>query len=173
VDIESPVDILIGSLKSNVMGLLAIVIALVTLVLFLRSPKRTIEAVTEGVRKVTEFLGIATKGTRLVLIENGKERPYAVYDVTHLGRDESKADIAFDNTRVSRLHATLVKEDEDFVLYDQGSKNGTWVNEQRLPFKGHRVLENGDIIDLGQGGIRLRFEREGEAPESKDQGHEG
>jgi len=169
VYIETPLDILKGLLAlPTLMSLVAIVIALVVLILFLRSPKRAIEVVAGGVRKVTEFLGVATKGTRLVLIENGKDvRPYAVYDVTHLGRDESRVDIAFDHPLVSRLHATLVKEDEDFVLYDQGSKNGTWVNEQRLPFKGHRVLENGDIIDLGRGGIRLRFEREGEAAGGK------
>ncbi|MCK4473371.1 MAG: FHA domain-containing protein, partial [Anaerolineae bacterium] len=140
---------------------LVLVIALGVYVLVV-GPRQAVETVTVGLRKVTEFLGIATKGTRLVLIEDGKDgRPYAVYDVTHMGRDETKVDVAFDHARISRLHATLVKEDEEFVLYDQGSKNGTWVNERRLPFKGHRVLENNDIIDLGQGGIRLRFEREG------------
>ena len=162
VDIDNLGDILIGLLGSNVIGLVAMVIALITLILFLRSPKKAIEAVGGGIRKVTEFLGIATKGTRLVLIEDGKDgRPYALYDVTNLGRDETKVDVAFDHSRVSRLHATLVNEDDVFVLYDQGSKNGTWVNEQRLPFKGQRILANGDIIDLGQGGIRLRFEMEG------------
>jgi len=172
VDVQTLGDILIKLLGSNVMGLVAMVIALITLILFLRSPKKAIEAVGGGIRKVTEFLGIATKGTRLVLIENGQDSsPYAVYDVTNLGRDESKADITFDHPRVSRLHATLVKENEDFVLYDQGSKNGTWVNDQRLPFKGHRVLENGDIIDLGRGGVILRFEMEGEAKkESQEEG---
>lgn len=175
MDVQTLGDILIKLLGSNVMGLVAMVIALITLVLFLRSPKKAIEAVGGGIRKVTEFLGIATKGTRLVLIEDGKDSsPYAVYDVTNLGRDESKADITFDHPRVSRLHATLVKEDEDFVLYDQGSKNGTWVNDQRLPFKGHRVLENGDVIDLGRGGVILRFEMEGEAKkEEEGQGQEG
>jgi hypothetical protein len=157
----------VGRFFKNQVGLipawlsLVLVIALGVYVLVV-GPRQAVETVTVGLRKVTEFLGIATKGTRLVLIEDGKDgRPYAVYDVTHMGRDETKVDIAFDHARISRLHATLVKEDEEFVLYDQGSKNGTWVNERRVPFKGHRVLENGDIIDLGQGGIRLRFEREG------------
>ncbi|MDY6877158.1 MAG: FHA domain-containing protein [Chloroflexota bacterium] len=169
VDIQTFGDILLGLFRSNVMGLVAIVIALVTLILFLRSPKKAIEAVGGGIRKVTEFLGIATKGTRLVLIENGKDgRPYALYDVTNVGRDETKVDIAFDHPRISRLHATLVNEDGQFVLYDQGSKNGTWVNEKRLPFKGQRALVNGDIVDLGQGGIRLRFEMEGGAADEKE-----
>ncbi|MBC8492739.1 MAG: FHA domain-containing protein [Chloroflexi bacterium] len=142
-------------------SVLSMALALTVLVVFLRSPQRTIEIAAGGIRKITEFLGVASKGTRLILIENGKDgRSYAVMDVVHLGRDQGRVDIVFDEPRVSGLHATLVKENEDFVLYDQGSKNGTWVNEQRLRFKGSQVLENGDIIGLGP--IRLRFEREGE-----------
>ena len=157
----------VGRFFRNQAGLIPAWLALVLVIVLgvyvlVVGPRQAVETVTTGVRKVTEFLGIATKGTRLVLIEDGKDgRPYALYDVTNLGRDETKVDVAFDHSRVSRLHATLVNEDDVFVLYDQGSKNGTWVNEQRLPFKGQRVLANGDIIDLGQGGVRLRFEMEG------------
>ena len=125
--------------------------------------QQAMDQVVVGVRKMTEFLGVVSKGTRLVLIEDGEDgRPYPLRDVTNLGRDETRTDIAFDNPAVSRLHATLVKEDEDFMIYDQGSKNGTWVNGRRLPFKGHAMLENGDIIELGHGGVELRFEREEE-----------
>jgi predicted component of type VI protein secretion system len=53
-----------------------------------------------------------------------------------------------------------VKEDGDFLIYDHGSKNGTWINEMRVPFNGSSVLENGDVIELGRGGVQLRFERE-------------
>lgn len=141
---------------------LVLVIALGIYVLVV-GPQQAVEEVRRGVVKVTEFLGVVSKGTRLVLVEDDKDvRPYAVYDVTHLGRDETRVDIAFDDPNISRLHATLVKEDENFVLYDQGSKNGTWVNQRRLPFKGHTVVEDGDVIELGRGGVQLHFEREEE-----------
>lgn len=139
---------------------LVLVIALGAYVLVV-GPQQAVEEVRRGVVKLTEVLGVVIKGTRLVLVEDGKDvRPYAVTDVTRLGRDQTSVDIAFDNENVSRLHATLVKEDEDFVLYDEGSKNGTWVNERRLPFKGQTVLEDGDVIELGRGSVQLRFERE-------------
>ncbi len=126
--------------------------------------QQAMDQVVVGVRKVTEFLGVVSKGTRLVLIEEEEDvRPYALRDVTNLGRDETRTDISFDNPAVSRMHATVVKEDEDFMIYDQGSKNGTYVNGRRLPFKGHAVLENGDLVELGRGGVQLRFEREEEA----------
>jgi pSer/pThr/pTyr-binding forkhead associated (FHA) protein len=150
-----------GALLGNVVGLIGTIIALVTLVLFLRSPQRTAEAVVGGVRKVTEFLGVVSKGTRLVMLEEGKDkRTYAVHDRLRIGRDATQVDIAFDDTRISRWHATLVKEDGDFLIYDHGSKNGTWINEMRVPFNGSSVLENGDVIELGRGGVQLRFERE-------------
>ena len=126
--------------------------------------QQAMEQVSIGVRKVTEFLGVVSKGTRVVLVEDGEDiRPYPLRDVTNLGRDETRTDISLDNPAVSRVHATLVKEEDDFLIYDQGSRNGTWVNGRRLPFKGHAVLENGDMIELGRGGVELRFEREEEA----------
>ena len=146
---------------SMVASVLSMFLALGVLVVFLRSPRRAIEVTAGGIRKITEFLGIASRGTRLILIEDGEDgRSYAVMDLMHLGRDQGRVDIMFDDPRVSGLHTTLVKENEEFVIYDQGSKNGTWVNGQRLRFKGSQVLKNGDIIGVGP--IQLRFEREGE-----------
>jgi uncharacterized protein YegL len=161
VDRKNFLQMVGGALLGNVVGLIGTIIALVTLVLFLRSPQRTAEAVVGGVRKVTEFLGVVSKGTRLVMLEEGKDkRTYAVHDRLRIGRDATQVDIAFDDTRISRWHATLVKEDGDFLIYDHGSKNGTWINEMRVPFNGSSVLENGDVIELGRGGVQLRFERE-------------
>ncbi len=145
----------------TLVSVLSMALALAVLVVFLRSPQRTIEVAAGGIRRLTKILGVASKGTRLVLIENGEDgKSYAVLDVMSLGADQG-LDITFDHPRVSGLHAKLAKVDEEFVIYDQGSKNGTWVNEQRLRFQGSQVLENGDIIGLGP--IRLRFEREGES----------
>jgi hypothetical protein len=155
---------------SNIPAWLSLVLVLILgAYVLVVGPQKAVESVAVGIRKVTEFLGVVSKGTRLVSIEDGKDgQPYAIFDVTNMGRDESRVDIAFDNVQVSRLHATLVKEEDEFVLYDQGSKNGTWVNERRLPFKGQVILQTGDIIELGRGGVKLRFEREGEAEDDED-----
>jgi len=150
---------------SNIPAWLALILVIILgAYVLIVGPQKAVESVAVGIRKVTEFLGVVSKGTRLVEVEDGKDgQTYALFDVTNLGRDESRVDIAFDHSQVSRLHATLVKEEDEFLLYDQGSKNGTWVNERRLPFKGNVVLQNGDIIELGRGGVQLRFEREEES----------
>ena len=52
------------------------------------------------------------------------------------------------DTRVSRLHAELVRVGNDWVLIDDGlSVNGTWVGETRL--SGRRRLRDGDLIRVG------------------------
>lgn len=72
-----------------------------------------------------------------------------------LGRSDSQADIVFKNDpTVSRIHATITQEGNDFRIYDEQSTSGTWVNEQRVPDYGLQLME-GDEIRLGA--VRLRF----------------
>jgi predicted component of type VI protein secretion system len=72
-----------------------------------------------------------------------------------LGRSASQADIVFkDDSTVSRIHATIVKEGNDYRLFDEQSTSGTWVNEQRVPEYGLQLVD-GDTIRLGA--VRLRF----------------
>ncbi|MFJ3923312.1 FHA domain-containing protein [Streptomyces sp. NPDC090022] len=46
----------------------------------------------------------------------------------------------------SRLHAEILAEDAGFVLYDRDSRNGTFVNEQRVT---RHVLRPNDCIRIG------------------------
>ena len=72
---------------------------------------------------------------------------------TRIGR-ESTADIALstDNT-VSRNHARIVEEAGGYVIYDEGSTNGTFVNGARVS---RRELANADVVQIGS--TKLRFE---------------
>lgn len=73
----------------------------------------------------------------------------------HLGRSASQADIVFNkDATVSRIHATITQEGNDYRIYDEQSTSGTWVNEQRVPEYGLQLVE-GDEIRLGA--VRLRF----------------
>jgi len=57
------------------------------------------------------------------------------------------ASIFLDDVTVSRDHAVVVKEGEDWVIVDEGSLNGTYVNRRR----GERtVLSDGDEIQIGK-----------------------
>jgi hypothetical protein len=66
-----------------------------------------------------------------------------------IGRSPAQADIAFENDiTVSRLHATIVLEGNDYRIYDSGSTSGTWVNGQPVSEYGYQLM-NGDEIALG------------------------
>jgi len=64
-----------------------------------------------------------------------------------IGRDDS-ADVTIPASAVSRRHARLMLEGENYMLEDLGSSNGTFLNGEKLA--GRRSLKPGDKIRLGQ-----------------------
>jgi serine protease Do len=77
-----------------------------------------------------------------------------------IGRDPS-CDVKFDpnSDLVSRRHAKITQsagEPVEFTVADLGSRNGTFVNKQRIfgPVK----LSCGDIVQLGPGGPEFEFD---------------
>jgi pSer/pThr/pTyr-binding forkhead associated (FHA) protein len=68
----------------------------------------------------------------------------------YIGRDESRAQIVLADPSVSRLHARLMEESEGvFMLHDEGSASGTFVNDERVDLK-PRQLASGDVIEFGR-----------------------
>lgn len=68
------------------------------------------------------------------------------------------SDVRFDAERdldVSSRHAAILAKPDGFVLQDLGSKNGTYVNGQRIA--GDRLLRDGDVIGFGAKGPALEF----------------
>jgi pSer/pThr/pTyr-binding forkhead associated (FHA) protein len=55
---------------------------------------------------------------------------------------------------VSRRHAEIVREGDDFTIRDLGSLNGTYVNRRRIESAG---LEDDDEVQIGK--YRLTFLR--------------
>ena len=70
---------------------------------------------------------------------------------TTIGRSPD-CDIFLDDVTVSRNHAVLVVEGDRFVIEDQGSLNGTYVNRRRVE---SAELEDGDELQIGK--YRLTF----------------
>jgi len=56
---------------------------------------------------------------------------------------------------VSANHATLTYQDGTFVLSDDGSRNGTFVNGEKITEA--RVLQHNDLVQFGAGGPGVRF----------------
>ena len=80
--------------------------------------------------------------------KHGRER---VDEGAHiLGRDPD-ADVFLNQPGVSRRHARLVISAGQATIEDMGSKNGTFVGEQRV--EGVRTLQDGDVVGIGS--VRL------------------
>ncbi len=67
-------------------------------------------------------------------------------EVVNIGRDLAN-DIVLRDPQVSRYHLRLTLREQDYVLADLGSTNGTRLNGQQI--SGQRPLKDGDIIALG------------------------
>jgi len=68
------------------------------------------------------------------------------------------ADVFQENTGVSRLHAVVDLDGGRYVLEDKGSRNGTFLNGERVTAR--TPLRNGDRILIG--GVELTFSEEAE-----------
>ncbi len=64
---------------------------------------------------------------------------------TTIGRSETNG-ICLWSEGISRTHATLVRTDRGVVIRDEGSTNGTYVNDQRIE---EAALQSGDLRKLG------------------------
>ena len=88
--------------------------------------------------------------------DSGREFEFE-QDLIRIGRMPD-SDVNFDpevDLDVSGRHAEIRKEDGRYLLIDTGSRNGTWLNGQRIK---HAALNKGDEIEFGRGGPRLEIE---------------
>jgi EAL domain-containing protein (putative c-di-GMP-specific phosphodiesterase class I) len=68
-----------------------------------------------------------------------------------LGRDAT-ADLVICSAQVSKSHAAIVRQDNDILITDLGSTNGTFVNGRRIQTA---TLVDGDIIHLAKKEFRF------------------
>jgi len=74
----------------------------------------------------------------------GQQVPFGMNGLT-VGR-EVGCDLVLPDSTVSRRHARVVMEGGTPVVYDEGSTNGTFVNEQRIS---RQLLKPGDSLRFG------------------------
>ncbi|MFZ2641952.1 MAG: FHA domain-containing protein [Verrucomicrobiia bacterium] len=86
---------------------------------------------------------------------NGERVEVAIAgDPLSIGRGPT-ADVSLDDLEISRHHCALLLWEDDWVLKDGGSINGTWVNQNRVPIA---ILKDGDIIRIGKTELEFRAE---------------
>lgn len=64
-----------------------------------------------------------------------------------IGRSSKEADVAIPNPTISRKHAQLVIYPNSIMIYDYGSSNGTFVNDEKIHKK---TIKPGDRITFGE-----------------------
>jgi hypothetical protein len=80
--------------------------------------------------------------------------PVAEKEIT-FGTDLVQCNQILDNASISSVHARLRQtEDGGYLLQDNNSIAGTWVNHEPVPREGHR-LAHGDMVNFGQ--LTFRF----------------
>ncbi len=108
------------------------------------------EAITDA--DLAPFDDENTPDPRLSLIGAGGFPAYTLRRrLTRIGRN-SENDIVINSERVSRYHAEVLcergRQGDVFIIVDIGSRNGVWVNRQRV--KNSIVIKSGDAIRIGR-----------------------
>ena len=75
------------------------------------------------------------------------------------------ADICVDRTEVSRCHARILVQSTNATIEDLGSKNGTYLNGEKL--ERPALLSSGDEIWIDRSVARFRFLIEGEPTQTE------
>ena len=85
-----------------------------------------------------------------LIVRAGGGRAGETFPLEHeritIGRSPD-CEIFLDDVTVSRKHAVIAKNADDFRIEDEGSLNGTFVNKKRVEAA---ELENGDELQIGK-----------------------
>jgi len=101
--------------------------------------------------EATEEVGLS--GSRFSVVINGVA--FALREGRNIIGRESDADIRLALPAVSRRHAAVVIDGEDAMVQDLGSRNGTFLNGEKL--EAARPLRSGDEIRMAQTAIRFQI----------------
>jgi VWFA-related protein len=101
--------------------------------------------------------GAAAGGTRIIergpkhlamLVDKSRtDRKFDIKGRINVGRARENQ-IVLDDPTVSRNHAWIKAEGQEFLIFDVGSANGTFVNDERV--EEPRPLEDGDVVRFGE-----------------------
>lgn len=103
-----------------------------------------------------------TKKQWKVILENldtWEKFSYIFYDNIGIGRSRSDGEFEKfmtirDDPRVSKIHCVILREKERLYLKDMGSRNGTYLNGQRIYQL--KEIQRDDVIGVGQTQIEVK-----------------
>jgi pSer/pThr/pTyr-binding forkhead associated (FHA) protein len=90
---------------------------------------------------------VEVQATLVVVDPNGRRIRVPLFPFPfRMGRAPDN-NLVLRDTRISRNHAQIARNDGHFVLEDLGSRHGVWVNGERV--EKSRRLEGSDRIEFG------------------------
>jgi len=102
---------------------------------------------------IEKFLGSSNEGKYYFIVKGeNREEQVVPFDTPQLVIGRIDADISLDDPRVSRKHALIERYSYQFYIRDLNSKNGTFIN-------GNRIIEGKlnptDVITIGISTIKF------------------
>lgn len=88
---------------------------------------------------------------KLIPVDDDKLEEIVLSDETEImtvGRGKTETDYRLENAKVSRIHAHVMKENNQLFLRDDDSTNGTFVNGKRISGHEKRKLKKGDVVSF-------------------------
>jgi hypothetical protein len=103
----------------------------------------------------TELIEQPTGTECMLWVKDGPRRGkfYGVKHGTVVGRKEGA--LLLEDPKVSARHAKFTVEDDDFVVWDLASGNGTYVNDKKI--RGATTLNENDTIKIGETLFVVKF----------------
>ncbi len=95
----------------------------------------------------TRIIERAPKHLAMLVDKAHPDRKFDLKGVTNVGRGRENH-IVLDDPAVSRNHAWIKTQDEEFLVFDIGSANGTFVNGEQV--EAPRQLQDGDVVRFGE-----------------------
>lgn len=99
---------------------------------------------------MTELDSVPTGLLGILWVKEGHRRGHIhrIKDGDVVGRHDTS--LVLDDPKISNPHAKFTVEDDQFIVWDFGSRNGTFVNGERIraatPLKENDVIKMGDTI---------------------------
>ncbi|MCI0579205.1 MAG: FHA domain-containing protein [Chloroflexi bacterium] len=159
----------ISIVSLGVAGLSLVMVAVV----WVNRDKAPVKAVRNTVTGVIDQMtrklkrGAAEAKAYLVVLDGDSNvgKALEIYGNTPVGRSRQNAELLFQqtdpNSPISRLHCTILDEEDHFMIRDEDSANGTFLNGRKLQPLEPEEIHDGDEIELARverGGVRLLFQ---------------
>lgn len=106
---------------------------------------------TQVSEQLTEYLGTERTPEGILRYDGTGALGNVVIDhVPFLLGSGEQADAVLGAQGISRIHAKITKEGDDYYIEDLNSMNGTWLNDQILAYRQKEKLYLNDTVQLGR-----------------------